>query len=75
MIVLLVSVIWLIHNSVLAIRYEGFPSLIEAKKYFKELDRLKRASFKAKEKQRLEKVNQEYQQKLAKLEEEKKKYL
>jgi hypothetical protein len=52
-----------------------FPSVREAFYYYKELNRVNKASRKMKEKQRLEKVRQEYKQKLAQLEEEKKKYL
>lgn len=52
-----------------------FPSVKEAIYYYQELNRVNKAARKIKEKQRLEKVRQEYKLKLAQLEEEKKKYL
>jgi hypothetical protein len=52
-----------------------FPSFKDAIYYFQELNRVNKAARKIKEKQRMEKVRQEYKQKLAQLEEEKKKYL
>jgi hypothetical protein len=65
---LFVSVFFLIKQMILVFKYSGFPSIKEAKSYYA-------LSNKIKEKQRLDKVNKEYQIKLAKLEEEKKKYL
>jgi hypothetical protein len=55
--------------------YGKFPSVGEAIYYYQELNRVNKAARKIKEKQRLEKVRQEYKLKLAHLEEEKKKYL
>lgn len=55
--------------------YGKFPSAREAIYYYQELNRVNKAARKIKEKQRLEKVRQEYKLKLAHLEEEKKKYL
>jgi hypothetical protein len=52
-----------------------FPSFKDAIYYFQELNRVNKAARKIKEKQRMEKVRQEYKQKLAQLEEDKKKYL
>ena len=63
-----VSVTFLIKNTIKVFKYSGFPSIKEAKSYFNLANKIK-------EKQRLEKVNREYRIKLAKLEEEKKKYL
>jgi hypothetical protein len=65
---LFVSVTFLIKNTIKVFKYSGFPSIKEAKSYYD-------LASKIKEKQRLDKVNREYQIKLAKLEEEKKKYL
>ncbi len=55
-------------SGILVKKYIGFPSIKDANKYFRELKRVKKASLKAKA------IN-EFQLKLAKLEEEKKKYL
>jgi hypothetical protein len=52
-----------------------FPSFEDAIYYFQELNRVNKAARKIREKQRMEKVRQEYKLKLAQLEEEKKKYL
>ena len=71
----LMSFIALVIQSIRAIMFVGFPSIKEARFYYKELSRIKRASQAIKEKERLEKVRQEYKLKLAHLEEEKKKYL
>lgn len=55
--------------------WRSFPTIEDAFYYYQEVNRVKKASKKTKEKQRLEKVKEEFKQKLAKLEEEKKKYL
>jgi hypothetical protein len=62
------SLILFIRNTIIAKKYLGFPSIKDAKHYFKELKRVKRASLKAKAKA-------EFKLKMEKLEEEKKKYL
>jgi hypothetical protein len=67
-IALLVSLVFLVLQTIKVFRYSAFPSISEAKSYFKVVQTIK-------EKQRLQKVKQEYQIKMAKLEEEKKKYL
>jgi hypothetical protein len=65
---LFVSVGFLIKQMIIIFKYSGFPSIKEAKSYYDLANKIK-------EKRRLEKVNKEYQLKLAKLEEDKKKYL
>jgi hypothetical protein len=65
---IIISLIFLILQTIKVFRYSAFPSISEAKSYFKVVQTIK-------EKQRLQKVKQEYQIKMAKLEEEKKKYL
>jgi hypothetical protein len=65
---LFVSVGFFIKQMIKVFKYSGFPSIKEAKSYYD-------LAYKIKEKRRLEKVNKDYQLKLAKLEEEKKKYL
>lgn len=72
---LFISIIIFIIQSVRAIMFAGFPSIREAKFYYRELFRIKRAARAIKEKERLEIVRQNYKLKLEKLEAEKKKYL
>ncbi len=71
----IISLIILIIQSTRAIMFAGFPSIKEAKFYYRELFRIKRAARAIKEKERLEIVRQNYKLKLEKLEAEKKKYL
>jgi len=72
---LFTSFVFFIKNIIKLFMYAGFPSIKDAKHYYKELKKIKRASLKQLEKKRLEKSHQEYQLKMAKLEEEKKKFL
>ncbi len=65
---ILLSLILFIRSTIIAKKYLGFPSVKDAKHYFKELKRVKRASLNAKAKA-------EFKLKMEKLEEEKKKYL
>jgi hypothetical protein len=65
---ILLSLILFIRSTIIAKKYLGFPSIKDAKHYFKELKRVKRASLNAKAKA-------EFKIKMEKLEEEKKKYL
>lgn len=73
--VFFISLIFLIIQSIRAIMFVGFPSIKEAKFYYREFFRIKRAARAIKEKERLEIVRQNYKLKLEKLESEKKKYL
>jgi hypothetical protein len=67
----LISMIFFYFKSI----HGKFPSFADAIFYFNELNRVNKAARKIKEKQRMEKVRQEYKLKLAQLQEEKKKYL
>jgi hypothetical protein len=73
-ITLLGNFVLIFFNAFKVKQYNGFPSIKDAKTYYQELKKVKIAQDKLADKFRIEKAKTEFNNKMAKLEEEKKKY-